>query len=890
MEALERGAAIVTGNQRAARALHALYREHRRNAGSYTGQAAAILPWEAWTASLWRRLLFEGADERLLLNGLQDQMVWRGVIEQDGTRDTLRTINSLTKIARSAWELLGSYGGRDQLRQMAVTGDTQAFARWAERFERRCHAEGLLSAAQLEQELRRAVKEKRLGVDGEIFLLGFEGMTPAQAGLVDALEAHGCRVHAWSLLETERETPPKLVTAANEQDELRAAARWARQMLERNPDMQIAIIVPELETEKAEIDRVFREVLAPELEEIGANADAPYEFSLGTPLSGAPMIAAAMDLLRWTIAPLGMARVSALLLSPYFGLHAAEELSTRAEFDAFELRRTKLLRPEISLRWISTQTASAGELLASLSRILTAIHQFADEKGFASDRKRGHAEWMEDVRQLLRTAEWPGSRAMDSVEFQTRRKWESALDSVATLDFAGVRVSFAEALRTLEWALRETTFAPQSQNAPVQVIGVLESAGSTFDAVWFLRGNDAWPKRSKPHPLLPWPLQRKFLMPGTDAARMQEEARRIAQRIALSAPEVCFSYAVESKDGPQHRSPVITQLGGLDTAKILSPAILTAAVVALEEVPDVDRLPLLPDRVIPGGASILKLQAACGFRAFAERRLWATELAAAEPGMDASERGMLVHDVLERFWKIVKAQDALREMAPEQQWNLLAQCIDEALGKHAQASADWDQAYLNAQRQRLLHLLPAWLKLELTRKPFTVKLREQDLDDVPIGPLRLKIRMDRVDLVEGGEMLIDYKTGRATPSDWLGDRPEEPQLPLYAVLTGTEHLQAIGLAKIRPGKEMKLEGYDTGVGNIVPKATTMKTASLEEQIFAWREVLVRLAEDFHAGKAEVDPKKYPETCKYCAQRIVCRLDVDALEGAYDEQDAEDNFG
>ena len=34
----------------------------------------------------------------------------------------------------------------------------------------------------------------------------------------------------------------------------------------------------------------------------------------------------------------------------------------------------------------------------------------------------------------------------------------------------------------------------------------------------------------------------------------------------------------------------------------------------------------LPDRVMRGGATVLQLQAACGFRAFAEQRLWATEL------------------------------------------------------------------------------------------------------------------------------------------------------------------------------------------------------------------------------------------------------------------------
>ncbi len=46
------------------------------------------------------------------------------------------------------------------------------------------------------------------------------------------------------------------------------------------------------------------------------------------------------------------------------------------------------------------------------------------------------------------------------------------------------------------------------------------------------------------------------------------------------------------------------------------------------------------------------------------------------------------------------------------------------------------------------------------RLPFEVRLSEKDFSDVQVGPLRLNVRMDRVDEVEGGEVLIDYKTGR----------------------------------------------------------------------------------------------------------------------------------
>ena len=73
-----------------------------------------------------------------------------------------------------------------------------------------------------------------------------------------------------------------LVEAADERAELECAARWVRRILEERDGARVGVIVPGLEKERAEIDRVFREVLAPELEDIGAGEDgAPYEFSLG---------------------------------------------------------------------------------------------------------------------------------------------------------------------------------------------------------------------------------------------------------------------------------------------------------------------------------------------------------------------------------------------------------------------------------------------------------------------------------------------------------------------------------------------------------------------------------------------------------------------------------
>ena len=59
-EALERGAIVVTGNQRAARALRREWDRHNRQRGLASWAPAEVLAWDAWMAALWRGLVLEG--------------------------------------------------------------------------------------------------------------------------------------------------------------------------------------------------------------------------------------------------------------------------------------------------------------------------------------------------------------------------------------------------------------------------------------------------------------------------------------------------------------------------------------------------------------------------------------------------------------------------------------------------------------------------------------------------------------------------------------------------------------------------------------------------------------------------------------------------------------
>src|SRR6185295_19057846 len=156
--------------------------------------------------------------------------------------------------------------------------------------------------------------------------------------------------------------------------------------------------------------------------------------------------------------------------------------------------------------------------------------------------------------------------------------------------------------------------------------------------------------------------------------------------------------------------------------------------------------------------------------------LGAEALVAPEPGPDAMARGSLLHTLMAGIWGELKSSSALA--------GDLKATIEKAAGI-AVAEQGIEGRFAELEKQRLVRLANDWLEVERARPAFEVVQIEQK-KSLQVGGLGFSGRIDRMDRFLEGEMrgthaIIDYKTGRATRSGWLGDRPDEPQLPLYVV-------------------------------------------------------------------------------------------------------------
>ena len=494
------------------------------------------------------------------------------------------------------------------------------------------------------------------------------------------------------------------------------------------------------------------------------------------------------------------------------------------------------------------------------------------------------------MRGLGQAAGWPGERALTATEFAATQAWDSALDTVSTLDFSGKRVTYVDALAALELQVSSAVLSMPATAAAVQVMGVSEAEGSVFDAVVFLRATDAnWPASESVHPLLPWAMQRSLQMPGGDAALASRRTRNFTQGLLARSGRVLFSSAAEDSSGALRVSPLIAELGlELIDAETLGSATVAVEQIAVETAADDEPLPALPPGLVRGGATVLKLQAACGFLAFAEMRLRAGEPQSGSLGLDAGESGNVLHKAMQAFWREVKTQEALRLMSPQERDALLAEAIDASLPRRLRADSGWDLAYVEVVKERLRAVLRQWLARELERGPFEVIAVEQD-QEVMVGPLTLRVRMDRIDNVGDGVFFVDYKTGYAADTkQWEGDRPDDPQLPLYALLPDAGELKGVAFAKVRAGRDMKWVGYQAEPG-ILPASRARNVRDMPSLVEEWKGVLTQLADAFAAGDAGVRPKSFEVNCVRCGQRLLCRLDKVTLLAADDEAEEEEDL-
>ena len=860
------GRSILAPSTELAAALFAAIERSHLKSGRGVWPTPSVVDFGTWLRDGYAARQLADAGSPRLLGEFEERELWRAAIESsDLGRDILEP-GGAARAARRARRAVCEYGipWRAVAEHASATDEARVFLDWNRRFDERCRDLDCISADALPARIA-APAQPFAWID-----------SPAWRPMARHwLELHGQRLAP----PFESRRNPRRVHAPSLAAELVAAADWAAAHLRGSETFRAWICVPELNLRRSEVVDAFDAVLAPQrfgLRE-GSHA-APYAVAGGTPLAEFAPVRAALDTLTAAEGPVPFERFSALLRSPELQADAAES-GAAARLD-LELRRRGPAESDLAAWLVLAERLSAAQGLGAVAAVqrLQGALRVLDELRGGAPLSRWVAAWI----RCFESGPWALRHRWSSVEYQAAERLRELLAALGAGDaFFGTH-SRRSAQHLLRRAARDTAFQPQTGIPAIWVSGQLTDPWLNYDGVW-ANGCDAesWPPPVDPIALLPVGLQRDFGVISAAAESQLQFALELQDRWMARAGQCVFSYADRGGGRRAVASPLLPDGPVTPAAALPQPhwhALLRAA-PPLERYTD-DVAPRFGAEERTRGVATLRAQSRCPFRGFAETRLGTQRLERPVPGFNDRERGELIHHALEHVWSVLGSSSNLHAMPPQDAARLIDDAAARALAR-IRRIRDPGARWRERERERMRNVLGKWLDAERQRQPFAVEHLEQAAQVTRHAGLEFKVRIDRVDrLTDGARVLIDYKTGSVS-ADWRGDRPDNPQLPLYALLQ-PEALVAVAYGRVNAAAcgflaEAERPAIFSGRGQ---KTSLEGSPDLASLIEVWSRRIGNLAADFAAGHAAVTPTV--RACKSCWLQGLCRVaapleDADAHE-------------
>ena len=903
---IERGHTVVCANVRLAHRLKHLYAQEQLRQGRRAWETPDILPYRAWLRRCWNSRHERNGVTKLMLSGDQESVVWQQIIKDSDYKDNLLQISSVAEQVVGAWQRLKEYNVPIFPEGTPMNDDVFAFKSWADEFQSRCRHNNWIDNASLADILRLDAATVPDTFGHGVTLAGFDQLTPQQTMLYKGMKTAGIPVDECPI--EDRNISVQVTDFADTDQEIRAAAGWARRLIEENGETTIGILAPDLRKLRNRIRYIFEDILTPgNLSYREATAPLPFSISMGQPLADYPLIHVIFSILGLSKASLALETLGILLRTPFIKGHDRERAG-RALLDEKLRTRKQLTFTLTDVLYFTDATGDKGQPIPIMASILREAGSALEEL----PARQSPEAWTESFTFFLELFGWPGEHTLDSAEYQQVQSWHSVLDSFVSLRVVSPVMTRFEALSHIRRIAMGLGFQPETAETPVQILDPHGVAALALDHVWMLGlSEETWPPRPIPNPFIPIALQKKYGIPGADADNALQQAERLQTALVGSTPNIILSHSRNEGDRPLLRSPLLRDLPTLADETVQG---LTEAANAVGRPTPVDEskqmteikpysqvifengtMETFVDTTAPpitglyadGGADLFRDQSQCPFRAFARHRLHSRELAEADIGLDAAQRGTLLHQLMEKIWSQLESRDKLATMTVEEREQLIESRVHELITDSRRYNPlIFTERFCAIETRRLAQVLREWLELELQRAPFTVVNVERKAR-YAIADVEFSARLDRVDSLEDGRrVIIDYKSGKANVNAWATDRPDEPQMPLYAV-THPGVVTAVAFARLKRGGDFGFAGL-AETGDILPgtkafeqdrqakrfiperEAGPAETSPSWEDLFDnWRAVLQDLATEFRQGVATVTPKH--GACDHCDQQPLCRI-------------------
>lgn len=825
---MQQGATVITPNNRLSQQLLQLYVQWTT---ADVTEKPECFPYQAFLQQLYQRLRHNHAHQShpILLSPHQQMHLWRHVLQSD-EGDVVP--DGLLSEIQSAWT-------RSKLWQIDMmhaafydNPQTLQFKKWQQDFEQQLDQ---CTAITHEQILDYLLLHPEVFSLKSVIWICFDDFTPQQQRLQQAFMAAGCQQAIYDL--PPRESTVLQYQAQDQQVEYQQLLHWLKCRLQAG-DKNIAVVVPDLANQSRTLKRLLHRHLEQE----------EFNVSLGESLSSYPLVQHALAWLHLNQDEISNETARLLLHSPYLAGSKSEFISRAQALQDCPL----LLEEVIPLKGFKKALLPSAPKLAE---IIESLNRYPS--------RATPAEWVKAFKARLQCFGFPGDYVLNSSNYQILQRFLTLLDEFLPLTLIHPIMDKNQALSALNDLAKSTIFQIRQPATPIKILGLLEASGSTFDSIWMTGLTDqCLPEKTRLSAFIPLSLQREHQMPHALAEREVQLARQILKRLQYGSELCIFSYPRLVGDTPHLPSPLIADLPHYTACEIKNR--WQTALITREET---YQIPMTPDEAISGGTALLANQAKCPFRAFATHRLRALRSPCISTGPDASERGQILHQVLDKIWHELGSQKALLRLSGEQLEQCIQNAITATLGPYAhKRPVSFNPVVQSVELSRLKRLIAAYLDWERQRPDFTVESTEQAFT-INLAEIDFRVRVDRIDHSNGKKWVIDYKSRLPTQKPWHEDRPEEPQLLLYALLD--ENINTLLFLQLKTGA-FSCSGFSEETLAVKGINALKENEKWRDYQQHWRKQLSALAEEFRHGHCVVQPSRN-SICQQCDLQNLCRI-------------------
>lgn len=827
---LAEGATAITPNNRLSESLLKQYFSHYHHK---TLDKPICLPYGVALTKAYEHLLITDHQTAhpILLNKTQCQHLWREIIKSHAD---ITYSEGLLDSVISAWEHCQLWQIDPEHPAFYYTPQTKQFQQWWQFFNKQLKQQNLIAECQL---IPYLIKAKNVLLSQPTVWVSFDDFTPQQQLLQQHMNDHGLQQYAYDLIENS--ITPQLFSAQDDKEEYQQLMAWLRAKIHEG-HQRIGIVIPDLQQKSQTIQRILTEHFD----------SAQFNLSLGQSLNEFPLVAHALCWLNLDAMYLTTQQMELFLQSPYLG-GAQEEFLARSEY----LQDGMLMQEQsIALHSLSRELELSAPKLA---RLLAQITSYPQEATIH--------EWIRLFQERLNRIGFPGDYGLNSENYQCFNRFVLLFDELRQLAVLNTSLNKTQMLEALQHLTENTIFQAQKTNAPIQISGLLEASGCEFDSLWVMGLTDqCLPQKVHLSAFIPPQLQRELQMPHSLPARELQFAKQTLQRLQNSSNDVVFSYAQLQGDSPNLPCSLITKLSAFAPQTLEIAAMQTTELLSIEELYQV---PIKPEERISGGTALLANQAKCPFKAFAEHRLRAKASSQTADGLDAKERGQIIHKVMELLWQKLGNQQKLFNLDSQILEQHIEQAIQLALAPlEQQHSASFPASIQEVEYIRLKRLTMACLEWEKQRAPFSVAALEQSYT-INLAGLDFQVRVDRLDQVADKKWVIDYKSSLPSSRPWNEERPKEPQLLLYALLD--TQINALLFMQLKTGK-ISCSGFSEEKQGISGLSSLKKEETWDDYRGNWQEQLSSLATELQQGHCPPQPVQLT-ICQQCDFQNLCRF-------------------